>query len=318
MTQSPTKLKRLAVVAGVLRDQQGRFLLAQRPEGKAYAGYWEFPGGKVEIGETRPQALKRELQEELGIEVTGMCSWLTREFDYAHAAVRIDFFRIDQWHGDLKSLEGQALSWQQDPLALTVQPVLPANGPLLRALSLPEMYGVTGAYEIGVENFIPLLQKALDRGLRLIQIREKQMPLPELKSFIQRVCLLARPYKATVLLNSDIDLAQQCAVQGVHLTSTQLMQLSHRPALPWVGASCHNGLEIAKAQALGVDFVVLGPLLKTASHPQATGLGWDRWTQLVSDIQIPVYALGGLKMNDLSQARMCGAHGVAMLSGAWY
>src|SRR3954468_1575974 len=165
-------MKRLEVVAAVLQRPDGSFLLAQRPAGKVYEGYWEFPGGKVEPGEEPRDALSRELHEELGIDVGRAYPWITREYDYEHAAVRLRFFRVTGWSGELHGRENQRFAWQRTD-ALDVAPLLPANGPILRSLELPAIYGVTNAAETGVELFLSRLEAALARGLRLVQVREK-------------------------------------------------------------------------------------------------------------------------------------------------
>ena len=103
---------RVEVAAAVITGPDGRFLLGQRPAGKVYAGYWEFPGGKIEPGEAPLAALKRELHEELGIEVELAYPWLTRDYDYAHAAVRLRFFRVVRWSGSLHGRENQRFAWQ--------------------------------------------------------------------------------------------------------------------------------------------------------------------------------------------------------------
>ena len=113
---------RIEVVAAVIYNERGEFLLAQRPPGKPYAGYWEFPGGKVEPGEDAATALKRELHEELGIDVTLAYPWLTRDFDYAHAHVRLRFFRVYRWSGELHGRELQQFTWQSIR-HITVSPV---------------------------------------------------------------------------------------------------------------------------------------------------------------------------------------------------
>src|SRR5574340_320755 len=128
-----TPKKIVDVVAAVVLQPDGRFLLARRPEGKPYAGDWEFPGGKVEAGETLLHALARELHEELGIEVERAWPWLVRHFDYEHASVKLHFFRVVGWHGEPHGREGQLLAWQA-PGQVDVAPLLPANGPILSAL----------------------------------------------------------------------------------------------------------------------------------------------------------------------------------------
>ena len=118
------------VAVGVLvRDDQA-FLLTSRPEGKAYAGYWEFPGGKLEAGETVEQALRRELQEEIGITIQNCLLWKTERIDYPHALVQLNFCKVTQWTGKLQMLEAQSFAWQQLPVM--VKPVLPGTLPVLQ------------------------------------------------------------------------------------------------------------------------------------------------------------------------------------------
>lgn len=311
-----TALKRVEVAAAVIENGRGEFLLAQRPVGKVYAGYWEFPGGKVEPGESAADALKRELDEELGLRVDTVYPWLTRDFDYAHAAVRLRFFRVTQWRGEPQCREQQQFAWQS-VRNLQVAPILPANGPILRALELPPVYAITCASDIGRAAFMAKLQVALAGGLRLLQIREKSLAPAELREFAGEVIALARQHGARVLINGDTDIAAQSGADGVHLTAAQLMAYQQRPALDWCAASCHNADELAQAKALGLDFVVLGPVAPTPSHPGAPTLGWEQFSALVRDTALPVYALGGMRETDREQARRSGAHGLAMMRAAW-
>jgi 8-oxo-dGTP diphosphatase len=308
--------RRIEVAAAVIYDQAGRILLAQRPSGKAYEGYWEFPGGKVEPGESAAAAMCRELQEELGIEVESVCPWLTRDFDYPHAHVRLRLFRIYHWRGEPQGREGQQFAWQ-DAAAPDVAPILPANGPILRALLLPAIYGITQAQALGVDTFRAKLKQALERGLKLIQVREKSFAPATLRQFASDVIVAARRYGARVLINGDIALATELGADGVHLTSAQLRTLKHRPACEWVAASCHDRAELEIAVTLGADFAVLGPVMPTPTHPGAPVLGWPGFAQHALDTRIPVYALGGMQSQHLYHARHAGAHGIAMLRGAW-
>ena len=117
------------VAVGVLIRSDDSFLLTSRPEGKAYAGYWEFPGGKLEVGETIAQALQRELQEEIGITIEDCMSWKTEQIDYPHALVQLNFCKVRRWSGELQMREAQLYAWQQLPV--TVKPVLPGTLPVL-------------------------------------------------------------------------------------------------------------------------------------------------------------------------------------------
>jgi 8-oxo-dGTP diphosphatase len=305
------------VAVAVLIRMDGRVLLAQRPAGKVYAGYWEFPGGKVEPGEPLSAAIARELHEELGIEVEIADPWIVRIYTYPHAKVRLNFFRVRAWHGEPHGKEQQQLAWQHAS-ALDVAPLLPANAPVLRALQLPFEYAITHAGEIGAEQQLSRLGQRLAQGLRLIQVREKGMRAPDLARFAGAVIALARPHGARVLINSDIDLAERLGADGVHLAAAQLARLERRPARGWCAASCHGAAELARAIQLGVDFAVLGPVQATPSHPDSVPLGWEGFTALARGSSLPVFALGGMKPDDLETAWRCGAQGIAMVRGSWW
>lgn len=306
----------MEVVAAVLQRPDGAFLLAQRPQGKVYEGYWEFPGGKVEPGESPAAALARELHEELGIRVERFYPWITREYDYAHAAVRLRFYRVTAWSGDPQGLEHQRVEWQKSG-ALNVSPLLPANDPIVRALALPALYGISNAAEVGADKFLASLELALSRGLRLLQIREKTLPHEAMLEVAARAAALARTHGAVVVLNAEPALAASLCMHGVHLTSSALMSAEARPNIDLVGASCHGAEELDRAAELGLDFVVLGPVAPTASHPSAPTLGWEKFAALIKGYALPVYALGGLGPEDLERAWEVGAHGVAAIRAAW-
>lgn len=126
------------VAVGVLVRTDGAFLLTSRPEGKAYAGYWEFPGGKLEAGETIEEALRRELQEEIGITIQNCELWKTERIDYPHALVQLNFCKVTQWTGELQMLESQSCAWQQLPVLVT--PVLPGTVPVLQWFAQERSY----------------------------------------------------------------------------------------------------------------------------------------------------------------------------------
>lgn len=304
------------VAVAILVRPDGQVLLAQRPAGKVYGGWWEFPGGKIEPGEAPAHALARELHEELGVGSELAYPWVTRIFAYPHATVRLHFFRVVAWRGEPHGREGQAFAWQ-DLRALTVGPVLPANGPLLRFLRLPDEYAISNVSEVGEESFLAALEARLAAGLRLVQLREKAMPRERLAGLARRSVAAAGAHGAVVLVNEDAALAREAGAHGVHLTARQLVTLAERPDFEWVGASCHTADELRRAEALGADFAVLGPVLATPTHPGATALGWDGFERAALGAAIPVFALGGMQRDDLDRARRAGAHGVAMIRGAW-
>jgi len=304
------------VAVAVIIKPDGQFLLAKRPTGKPYAGYWEFPGGKVEPGEAVYDALLREIREELGISVEQAYPWITQIFSYPHAKVKLHFYQVTQWQGEPYPHENQEFSWQSAG-HVAVAPLLPANGPVLQALALPAIYGISQVAEMGKTAFLAQLDAAFENGLGIVQIRENQMQPDELAGFVREVVSIGRQYGAKVLVNGNAEIAQATGADGIHLTARQLHDAQVRPDSGLVGASCHNREELELAVALALDYAVLGPVKPTLTHPGAPALGWPGFADLIKDISIPVYALGGLQVQDLILARQHGAHGIAMLRGAW-
>lgn len=299
------------VAAAVIQRADGAFLLAQRPAGKAYAGHWEFPGGKVEPGEATAQALSRELREELGIEPTLAYPWITREFSYAHAQVRLNFFRVVSWDSEPYPREGQALAWQRMEAPM-VQPMLPANAPVLASLALPQQYAISQAAALGVAEMLRRLEERLEAGLRLLQIRETGLGEEDRGLFTRQAIALAHRYGCKVLTKEAF-----AGADGIHFTAAGLAALHERPQGMLAAASCHTRAELERAMALELDFAVVGPVRPTPSHDNSLPLGWAAFADLIRGASLPVYAIGGMTQNERLHAWRAGAHGVAMLSGAW-
>lgn len=304
------------VAAAVITRPDGSFLVGQRAADTFYPGYWEFPGGKVEARETPRDALIRELHEELDMEVLEAWPWLTREHVYEHAHVNLHFFEVPAWRGEIHDRVHAALSWQQAD-SMDVEPMLPANGPILKALRLPRRMAITQAAEIGIDTQLARLDQALADGLRLIQIREPGLPAPDREAFTRAVLARTRAAGAIALINDDMDLATRLGANGVHLPARRLMELDTRPNLEWVGASCHTRDELERAAALGLDYALLGAVKPTASHPERDALGWNAFADRVRTLPLPVLALGGLKPDDMDTAKAHGAHGIAGIRSFW-
>lgn len=270
-----------------------------------YAGYWEFPGGKIEPGEPADRALARELHEELGIDVRRSYPWITRVFAYPHATVRLNFFRVTQWSGEPYAKEDQAIAWQQ-PGAAMAAPMLPANAPVLASLQLPWEYAITDAARFGTAVMLDKLESRLEQGLKLVQVREPASSERDL--FTGQVIGRARRYGCKVMVKQPFP-----GADGVHFTASGLMALKERPA-GLVAASCHSRAELEHAMELELDFAVLGPVKEKAG---SAPLGWERFAQIALGASLPVYAIGGLVRADLEDAWRAGAHGLAMIRGAW-
>ena len=305
------------VAAGVIVRDDGCFLLGRRPQGSFYPGYWEFPGGKVEPGESPAGALCRELGEELGLRVERLYPWLVRTHDYEHARVRLHFFEVAQWQGEVHAHIHDALAWVMPDGLDAPAPMLPANGPILKALALPRRIGITHAAEIGVAPQLTALDHALQAGLRFILIRENALPLPAQRAFVKEAVRRARMAGALTVVNGEPELAGEAGADGIHLTTARLLASHSRPDFAWTGASCHTRAELEHAAALGLDYALLGAVKPTATHPGNKTLGWEGFAALASGLPLPVFALGGLAVEDMETARLSGAHGIAAIRGAW-
>lgn len=322
-----TKIIRVAVAILQRKNESGQieFLLASRPSDKGWAGWWEFPGGKIEEGESPEHALTRELAEELGIKPTVTQKWLVRQYDYpvTHDSlaktVLLHFYFVTAWQGEPTPQEKQQLSWQ-NAQHLSVEPILPANLPIMKALALPPVYAISNVAEMGESAYLDALQSALNKGLRLVQVREKNLTKDAFIRISKQIVTLAKPYKAKVLISQDIALARDLGADGVHLPSQDLLLLKTKPTAGLaedflVAASCHHAAELAHAEMLGLDFVVLSPVKSTQSHPEMDAMGWEKFAALAQKTSLPVYALGGMRLPDLPIALSYGARGIAYQRG---
>ncbi len=303
----------IQVAVAVIEDGMGRVLLSRRPAEVHLGGLWEFPGGKLEPGETLSQALCREIQEELGLVVLGHRPLIRIRHRYPEKEVQLLVERVTCWQGEPQGREGQSIAWVTLD-QIDRYPLPPADGPIVRAMMLPEQYLITG--DATQASFLPRFKAALERGIRLIQIRPFAGAISA--DQIRAATEMATAYGATLLLNSRLlsdgdDFPQL----GLHLTSADLMELKQRPERVWAAASCHDAQQLIHASSLGLDFAVLSPVLPTTSHPEATPLGWSGFTELVDQAALPVYALGGMGGISPEEVWAHGGQGIAAIRGLW-
>lgn len=320
----------LQVVAGVLRDHEGRWLLAERPPGKAEAGCWEFPGGKCEPGESLVAALTRELQEELGLYVHAARHEGTVCLDTPARQLRLEVLQVTDWSGVAQGREGQRLAWVSTH-ELLARPLPLADRPIIRALALPATYAISPTLieqsgtddEARWQQWCAAVEAALDAGAGLVSLRDRDSPhLQAQAAFLLRA---ARRHGAIALLHGDPQQARRLGFDGVHLSHAALLAADALPADLWRAASCHDADSLRQALALGCDLLTLSPVRASASHPGAATLGWTGfraqleaaglWPDQPFGFRPRVYALGGLAADDLGEARGYGAHGIAAIRG---
>lgn len=298
------------VAVGVIKNPQGQVLIALRDNTRHQGGLWEFSGGKIEANETAEHALKRELKEELGIEVQKATPLITICHQYPDKAVQLQVFTVDHFTGEPHSAENQPIQWvNTSDLENYAFPA--ANQAIITAARLPPYYAILDDNEPSL--LLANLQQLLAKGIKLIQARLKTLSVQDSHTFIKQAYPLCQQHGTLLLINSAVKNAGTLA-DGIHFTSHDLMATHHRPAnIKWLSASCHNCEELTHAQQIGVDFVVLAPVLTTQTHPDTIPLGWSQFAELVSQCNLPVYALGGQTIAHLTTAQHSGGQGIAAI-----
>jgi 8-oxo-dGTP diphosphatase len=322
--------KYLHVAVGVI-CRKNYILISKRAENTHQGNLWEFPGGKVESDETTFQALYRELEEELGIRIEQAEPLISIPFSYpakndqlAAVNVLLDVWLVSSFSGRPYGKEKQPIKWvDRNQLGNFSFPQ--ANHNIIRALFLPNSYLITPDSNISTEKtkqaFINRFKQLCIQGYLLIQLRFKKYTLDE--SVLQELNQIADNYQVKLQFNSSslTTYNLNCSHFGIHLTSSELHTdklISLRKQYNgYFSASCHNEDDVLKANALLLDFITISPVNQTNSHPDAKTLGWKPFEQLSSLAQMPVYALGGMSLDDMDIAKRSGAQGIAAISALW-
>ncbi|MFP4607346.1 MAG: Nudix family hydrolase [Thiohalospira sp.] len=303
-----------AVAIGVVVAPDGRILIDQRPPGVIGGGLWEFPGGKVEAGERPEAALARELAEEVGITPTESEPLIT--LPPREGGPRLHVWRVTAWRGEVAPLEGHPLRWVGAE-ELPHYPMPAANAPVIASLRLPDTLAISPEPGADREAFLAgLATTAAAHGL--VQLRAASLDEAALADLAEAAVARVATVGGRLLLNAEPELARAAGAAGVHLNGRRLARLTARPTdLEWVSASCHTAADLARAAEVGADFAVLGPVMPTASHPDAAPLGWEAFARLVAEARLPVYALGGVGPGEREAAVVAGARGVAGIRAFW-
>lgn len=305
------------VAVAIIVDAKQRVLVALRPDHVHQGGLWEFPGGKLESGESVEDALKRELQEELGIDVEQAEAFRKIQHTYPDKTVVLDIWKVSSFSGEPVGLEGQPVEWRSiDHLQPHHFPA--ANRCIIRALQLPDCFMISGDFS-NQDDFLNRLEQSLKSGITLVQLRAKQLSKNSLTELTKKAHELCKRFKASLLINTDVSEFSTLSADGLHLSSDRLRSITQRPFGDelLLSASCHTVDDMLHAERIGADMILLSPVKETRSHPGVKGIGWQKFSEMIAHTGLPVYALGGMSADDLATAKLSGAQGVAAISSFW-
>ena len=304
------------VAVGLVVGVDGKILLSRRADNVHQGGKWEFPGGKLEPGETVTAALARELDEELGIVPLDARPLIQVPWRYSDLEVFLDVWRVERFAGEPSGREGQQIAW----FALEQLPGLDfpaANKPIVTAARLPETVVITPGNAHLEAGFERRLLDLADAGHR-IHLRLPALQREAYSALLQRLSQRYPQLISRLVLTSTAEEVRRLGAAGLHLSAARMRALDGPlPADITASVSCHSTEELRQAADIGAYYAFLSPVLATKTHPDAVPLGWPTFAEWVRGAMLPVYALGGLDRSCLGDAWQHGGQGVAAIRGIW-
>ena len=309
------------VAVAVIKNSEGQYFIAKRPEDSHQGGLWEFPGGKVENSETVLEALKRELFEEIGIKLVKASPLIQIHHDYEEKSVLLDVFNVDEYSELAFGKEGQEICWvAQSEFSLYDFPT--ANLPIVNAIQLPDKYMITGKFSDS-DDLLSRIHSGIKNGIQLIQFRAPQLKEDVYFKYAKKIFNICKNNKTKLLLNTSISQYKKYSAEifshGIHLSSKEfsfyLADDLDKNIL--VSTSTHNQDEVLLAEEKRVTFIVLSPVNATLTHPDTIPLGWNKFNEITKMAVMPVYALGGMSRELLEEAKKHGAQGIAAIGEFW-
>lgn len=316
-----TNINIVHVAVAVIKNSHGQYFIAKRSQETHQGGLWEFPGGKVENNESVQDALKRELLEEVGIKVNNSTPLIKIHHDYNDKRVLLDVWNITEFSGIAFGKEGQETKWV-DKCDLAKYNFPAANLPIINAIHLPDKYMITGDFRDEKELLLRV-RSGLKNGINLIQFRAHHLSELSYFNYAEKLYKVCEKENATLLLNTSLKKYNKhnayCFSHGLHLTAKELSFFSFSAIKSdiLVSSSIHNQNELRLAEKNKVDFVVLSPVNATLTHPNAVPLGWNNFKSIAEKANIPIYALGGMKEEDIITAKNFGGHGISAIGNFW-
>ena len=305
-------MKTIKAVVGVLHNKDQQILIAKRQSHQFMGGFWELPGGKIEHGESPEVAISRELNEELGIIVDKLSLHQTMVYQYTDRIVELSIYNIDNYLNTPKGVEGQEIAWVSVE-NLNSYKLLPTMKSFINSITLPKQYWITPSSNHQSDEWIRKFDEKIKQGISLIQLRSKtKLDI----TFIEELHNKCKHNNINLLLNTVDKSFHEAYCDGWHITTGEMFDLKSRPCAnnKLLGASTHDLTEALKAQDLGADFIVISPVQATQTHPDTVPIGWDTAKEVVDKLNIPVYFLGGMTLNDLDKTLKLGAQGIAGVS----
>lgn len=309
------------VAVAVIKNSDGQYFIAKRPQDSHQGGLWEFPGGKIETNESVLEALERELLEEVGITPVKATPLIQIHHDYSDKSVLLDVWQIENFTGVASGNEGQQTKWiNKTDFSCYDFPL--ANLPIIKAIQLPDKYMITGQFKDEIE-LLNRLNISIHKGIKLIQFRASNLNEKSYFNYAKKMYTKCEKKGVRLLLNTSVNNFKKYSAHkfshGLHLKSKELQHYSdgNIDENLLISTSVHNHEELIRAEEKDVDFIVLSPVNKTLSHPNSVPLGWDKFKLLTGKAKIPVYALGGMKEDDLSVAKNSGGQGIAAIGEFW-
>ena len=305
-----------SIAVGIVINQHQQVLISKRRASQHLSGCWEFPGGKVEKDESFKSAMRRELLEEIGICVETAIKLVDIQHSYQDRQLHLQFFKVLKFSGEVSACENQLVRWVELDELKTIQ-FPPANQAVIDALILPTRYMIAD------ENFFKKslassVRKQLERGVRIIQHRAIESSSKQ--AYLKNAAVLKEmcdAYNAYYVINCPFEWLDDIKSNYIHLTSKLLRErYSRKDALlnrELFSVSCHDEDEVNMANELNARCVLIGAVNRTNSHPNRTALGWKRFSQLCFYSNAPVYALGGMSLDDHQYALLHGAQGIAAI-----
>lgn len=305
------------VAVGVIKNKKAEILISKRADNVHQAGLWEFPGGKIEPGESAEQALSRELKEEVGIDCLSMLPFSTIEFDYGDKQVCLHVYIIEKFNGQATGREGQLISWVEIE-ALSEFPFPAANKSIIIQLQLPELIQITGGFH-SLGDLLAKAKSCIKSGVKMIHFRAHHLADEIYQNYAEELLTLCKHKNVRLILNRDTQMIEKVQADGLHLTSHEMFNYRQRPCgrEKYFSVSCHDQEQLEQAKALDVDYCFLSPVKQAISHNAGEPIGFDMFSRLCHEFDMKVYALGGMCSADIKKVGRLGGAGVAVISENW-